>query len=89
MTDNEGGAMGQTRAEIQCELQEWYKARRAAAAGQSITIQTSAGSRTLTRQNLSDINAMIDRLERQLSASPVNGRHSWAVASFDHDLDRG
>lgn len=80
--------MPQTTTQIQTELNVWYAARTAAADGQSITIATSAGSRTLSSQNLLEINSTIDKLERQLASSkgvqPAKV-HNFAVANFDHE----
>jgi phenylacetate-coenzyme A ligase PaaK-like adenylate-forming protein len=80
--------MPQTAAQIQTELTVWYEARTAAASGSSITIATSAGSRTLTAQDLTDINATIQMLERQLAsaqgAQPAKV-HNFAVANFNHE----
>ena len=79
--------MPRTATQIQTELDVWYAARTAAASGKSITIATSAGSRTLSTQDLSDINETISRLERELmAANNANvGVHNFAVANFDTD----
>ncbi len=79
--------MPQTSTQINAELTIWYAARTAAAAGSSITISTSAGSRTLTTQDLTEINTMINKLERQLAsatgAQPAKV-HNFAVANFNN-----
>lgn len=79
--------MPQTATQITTELNVWYAARVAAADGQSITIATSAGSRTLSSQNLTEINSVINLLERQLAeANSVNKKvHNFAVANFNHE----
>lgn len=78
--------MARTATQIQTELDVWYAARTAAANGKSITIATSAGSRTLTTQDLSEINETISMLERQLSAvGNTTGVHKFAVANFNQD----
>lgn len=78
-----------TEAEIQADLTLWYAARSAAAAGKSLTIATSAGSRTVSGHDLSDINSMIAQLQRELlacqSASTGNGLHSFSVANFNNN----
>lgn len=78
--------MPQTATQITTELNVWYAARTAAAAGKSITIATSAGSRTLSTQDLSEINDMISLLERQLAeANSISKKvHNFALANFDH-----
>ena len=80
--------MPQTQTQITTELNVWYAARTAAAAGSSITIATSAGSRTLSSQDLTEINSMITQLERELASSkgaqPAKV-HNFAVANFDHE----
>lgn len=79
--------MARTATQIQTELNVWYLARTAAAAGKSITISTSAGSRTLSTQDLSDINDTISRLERELlgANNASGGLHSFAAANFNTD----
>jgi len=74
-------------AEIQAELNTWYAARTAAAAGKSLTISTSAGSRTVSQHDLNDINETISVLQRELiacqTASDGKGLHNFAVASWN------
>lgn len=79
--------MARTATQIQTELDIWYSARAAAANGKSITIATSAGSRTLSTQDLSEINDTISMLERQLlAANNANqGIHNFSVANFNQD----
>lgn len=81
--------MARTATQIQTELDIWYSARAAAANGKSITIATSAGSRTLSTHDLSEINETISMLERQLAAagSSNQGVHNFAVANFDTDTN--
>ena len=78
--------MPQTAGQIQIELDVWYAARTAAASGKSITIATSAGSRTLSNHDLSEINGMINTLERQLAEANSNNKkvHNFAVGKFNH-----
>lgn len=79
--------MARTTTQINADLTVWYAARTAAASGKSITIATSAGSRTVSTHDVSEINAMISSLERELGAlsgeSANMGRHNFAVANFD------
>ena len=79
--------MPRSTAEIQAELDLWYAARAATSNGKSITISTSAGSRTVTQHDLEDINATISRLERELTQSQTGRRHDFAVASFNHNIE--
>ena len=81
--------MARTATQIQAELDVWYAARTAAAAGKSITIATSAGSRTLSQHDLKDINSTISMLERELMAAnnANQGVHNFAVANFDTDTN--
>lgn len=79
--------MPQSITDIQADLTAYYAARRAAANGKSITISTSAGSRTVSQHDLDDINAMISQLERELTAAQTGKRHDFAVANFDHDTE--
>lgn len=80
-----------TEAEIQADLALWYAARAAAAAGKSLTISTSAGSRTVSQHDLSDINETISTLQRELVACQTGGNgkglHSFAVANFNNDRE--
>lgn len=82
--------MPRTATQIQTELGVWYLARTAAASGKSITIATSAGSRTLSQHDLMDINSTISMLERELmGANNANvGVHNFAVANMDTDKNR-
>jgi hypothetical protein len=79
--------MARTTTQIQTELDAWYAARLAATNGKSITISTSAGSRTVSQYDLDDINATISLLERELTAAQTGRRHDFAVASFNHDIE--
>ncbi len=81
--------MARTATQIQTELDVWYAAREAAAAGSSITIATSAGSRTLTTQDLTEISDTISMLERQLGAaqSDDQGIHNFGVANFNTETN--
>jgi hypothetical protein len=78
-----------TEAEIQADLSVWYAARTAAAAGKSLTISTSAGSRTVSQHDMSDINETISILQRELIACQTDsggkGLHSFSVANFNND----
>lgn len=75
--------MARTITQIQTELDAWYAARLATSNGKSITIATSAGSRTVSQHDLADINATISRLERELTAAQTGRRHDFAVANFN------
>ena len=79
--------MARTATEIQTELNIWYAARASAANGKSITIATSAGSRTLSTHDLDEINATISMLERQLMAAnnANQGIHNFSVVNFNQD----
>ena len=57
-----------SQSEINADLALWYAARAAAAAGKSLTISTSAGSRTVSQHDLNDINETISVLQRELVA---------------------
>lgn len=82
-------ATNRTETEIQADLTAWYSARRAAAAGKSLTISTSAGSRTVSQHDVSDINEMISALEAELAACQMpsggKGMHNFAVANFNNN----
>jgi len=78
--------MARTATQVQTELDAWYAARLAVTAGKSITIATSAGSRTVSNYDLADINATISRLERELAGIQSGRRHNFAVANFNHDI---
>lgn len=77
--------MARTASQIQTELDVWYAARTAAANGKSITIATSAGSRTVSQHDLSDINDTISRLERELLGANTGnaGLHNFSAANFN------
>lgn len=81
--------MARTTTQIQADLDVWYLARTTAANGKSITIATSAGSRTVSQYDLADINNMISQLISELEAAELTsknmGRHNFAVANFDTD----
>lgn len=79
--------MPRTATQIQTELNLWYAARAATSAGKSITIATSAGSRTLSQHDLSDINETISMLERELMAAnnANQGVHNFSVANFNNE----
>lgn len=82
-------AGNRTQTQVQADLDAWHAARTAAADGRSITIATSAGSRTLTTHNMKEINETIDRLTRELNGfcatGSGNGVHNFARANFNHD----
>lgn len=80
--------MARTVAEIENELALWYKARERAAAGQSFTLTTSAGTRQLTSQDLTKINSMIAQLNRELDQKKKNLRSPFSFADFNNDLPR-
>lgn len=84
-----------TEAEIRADLATFYNARTVAAQGSSITITTSAGTRVVTQQDLSDIEATIQTLLRELQAclaeaggSTVQGQHNFALANFNNGAQR-
>ncbi len=51
---------GITLDEARAQLDEWLAASRAVAAGQSFTISTATGSRTLTRADAKAVREMVD-----------------------------
>lgn len=76
-----------TETEIQADLTLWYSARSAAAAGRSFTIVTSAGTRVLTTQSMSEIESTISTLQRELLSCQQNnqskqGLHNFALANM-------
>ena len=77
--------MARTVTQIQTELDAWYAARLAATNGKSITISTSAGSRTVSQYDLDEINETISLLVRELSATQSRQRHDFAVCNFNHE----
>lgn len=79
--------MARTTTQIQTELDAWYAARLAATNGKSITISTSAGSRTVSQFDLEEINKTISQLLRELNATASGQRHDFAVANFNHDKE--
>lgn len=79
--------MARTSTQIQTELDAWYAARLAATNGKSITISTSAGSRTVSQFELEEINETISTLERELYAATSKQRHDFAVCNFNHDKE--
>jgi len=82
--------MARSKTLVQAELDAWYAARLAAAAGKSFTIVTSAGTRVLTTQDLEDINNTIALLERELAAptTSTNGGHNFSLANFNNGAQR-
>ena len=79
--------MARSTTEIQTELDAWYAARLAATNGKSITISTSAGSRTVSQFDLAEINETISLLVRELSATTARQRHDFAVVNFNHNRE--
>lgn len=84
-----------TEAQIRADLAVYYNARTVAASGKSITITTSAGTRVVSAQDLSDIQSIIQQLERDLQAclaatagSTVQGQHNFALANFNNGANR-
>jgi len=73
----------QTKANAQVELDKWYAARSALAAGKSFTMATESGTRVLTAVDLGEVNSHITRLERVVT-NPGNRPHNHAVANFNH-----
>jgi len=79
--------MARSTTEIQTELDAWYAARLAATSGKSLTISTSAGSRTVSQFDLAEINEVISLLLRELSAAANKSRHNFAVVNFNHEKE--
>lgn len=79
--------MARTATQVQTELDAWYAARLAATNGKSLTLSTSAGSRTVSNYDLEEINATISRLERELAGIQSGSRHNFAVANFNHSKE--
>ncbi len=79
--------MARTTTQIQTELDAWYAARLAATNGKSLTISTSAGSRTVSQYDLKEINETISLLNRELIATTSKQRQDFAVANFNHDKE--
>lgn len=78
-----------SEAAIRADIAVFESARTKAAAGKSMTIVTSAGTRVVTQQDLSDISAELNRLYTELAAclaaaSPpvAQGRHNFALANM-------
>lgn len=72
---------GITLQQAETQLAAWLAASEAVAAGQSYTIATSTGSRTLTRANAGEIRNMVDFWDarvKRLSASGA-GRTRYVV----------
>ena len=72
---------------IRADIAVFETARTNAAQGKSITIVTSAGTRVVTSQDLSDITGELNRLYGELSAclqQPTNrqGLHDFALANM-------
>lgn len=67
-----------TREELLEQIGEWKNALRACQAGRSYTI----GSRQLTRYDLSEIWAQLDRLKAELDALDGNGGPHIVQARF-------
>ncbi len=77
--------MARSTADIQSDLDDWYKARKAAANGRQVTFTTANGSRTWLSQDISAINSMITLLEREHSQalSSRRGAHNFSVANLN------
>lgn len=82
-------ANGRTETEIRADIAVFETARTNAAQGKSITITTSAGTRTVTQQDLSEITEELQRLYRELmsclaaQSPPVaQGLHNFALANI-------
>ena len=76
-----------SESQINADLTLWFNARAAAAAGRSITIVTSAGTRVLTTQSMVEINSTITELQRELLAAQQanknkQGLHNFALANL-------
>jgi len=74
-------------SDIQTDLNAWYDARRAAASGRSILITTSAGTRQITTQSMTDITRAINQLESELLACEAanqtkQGLHNFSLANM-------
>ena len=57
-----------SRVQINAQLEQWLQANRMVAQGQSYTIATEQGSRTLTRVNSREILEQIQFWQQQLNA---------------------
>ncbi len=77
--------MARSTADIQTDLDAWYKARTAAANGRQVSFTTANGSRSWLSQDLGDINSMITLLEREMSQalSTRRGAHNFSVANLN------
>lgn len=83
-------------SEIRADITVFETARTNAAQGKSITITTSAGTRTVTQQDLQSIEATLNALNRELNACllaetpPVRqGLHDFALANLgDNEANR-
>lgn len=76
---------------IRADITVWETARTNASQGKSITIVTSAGTRVVTQQDLSDIQATLNQLNGELNAcltanaaspSTRQGLHDFALANM-------
>lgn len=70
---------GITLAQAQAKLDLWMDAEDKVATGQSYTISTAGGSRTLTRADLGEIRRNIDYWDqkvRRLSGGGIRVRHA-------------
>jgi hypothetical protein len=80
--------MALTLTEAQTQLDLWLTASRAVAEGQSYSISTGAGSRSLTLANVSEIRQMIDYWQAQvqnLQSASSQRRGGIALANWNHD----
>lgn len=91
----EGNDMAGLRSEteIRTDIAAFEAARTSAANGKSITIVTSAGTRVVTAQDLSDIQGILTSLYNELAAclntSDKQGRHDFALANMgDNEANR-
>lgn len=92
----EGNVMSALRSEtaIRADITVWEAARTSAAQGKSITIVTSAGTRVVTQQNLSEIQGTLNQLNRELQAclaqpTTRQGLHDFALANMgDNEANR-
>lgn len=86
-------ANDRSETEIRSDIAVWQTAKTNAAQGKSITIVTSAGTRVVSAQDVSDIEATLQTLYRELSAclqgtTDKQGQHDFALANFNNEAQR-
>lgn len=84
------GANLRTETEIRSDIAVWETARTNSAQGRSITIVTSAGTRVVSANSVSEIQGVLNRLYGELNACLVanategnrQGLHDFALANM-------